>query len=262
MHQPLSPARRPGPPGTTGIKRLIASAFGVRLLSDVPERVSRWHIPYPPNTRRRDRIAAIRQNGVLFIHVPKNAGTSVCDRLYGEQIKHETVRYYAMVAPDVLDLPSFAIVRDPVARFLSAYRYARSDGTRDRAVARPFNARYRAFACVDDAIDHLATARSLFDIDHIFRPQSWYLTDARGECRIDTLVPYEALGLLGDITGLSELGALPRLNRCGGAMPPALDPSQEAFVRDFYGSDFALRRRAAVLTSRTFHPCSARRATS
>jgi hypothetical protein len=262
MQQPHFPRHLPAQSGTVGINRLIASAFGVRLVSDVPERLSRWRIPYPPSAQRRHRIAAIQESGVLFIHVPKNAGTSVCDRLYGEQIKHETVRYYAMVAPDLLDLPSFAIVRDPVARFLSAYCYARSGGTRDRAVARPFNARYRAFACVDDAIDHLATARSLFDIDHIFRPQSWYLTDARGECRIDTLVPYEALGLLGDIMGLPELGDLPRLNRCGGALPPALNPSQEAFVRDFYGSDFALRRRAAVLTSRAFRPCSARRATS
>jgi hypothetical protein len=120
MQQPHFPRHLPAQSGTVGINRLIASAFGVRLVSDVPERLSRWRIPYPPSAQRRHRIAAIQESGVLFIHVPKNAGTSVCDRLYGEQIKHETVRYYAMVAPDLLDLPSFAIVRDPVARFLSA----------------------------------------------------------------------------------------------------------------------------------------------
>lgn len=257
MHQPTSPKT-----GTSGINRLIASAFGVRLVSDVPERLSRWRVPYPPNARRRDRLAAIRESGVLFIHVPKNAGTSVCEALYGQQIKHETVRYYAMVAPDVLDLPSFAIVRDPIVRFLSAYRYACNGGTGDRAVARPFNTRYQGFRCIDDAIDHIASARSLFDIDHIFRPQSWYLEDAGGDCAIDTLVPYEALGHLGDIVALPELDDLPRLNRCSGAFPPALNPSQEAFVQDFYGSDFALRRRAVLLTSRISRPCSARRATS
>jgi len=240
---PLSPPP-PKPSGTRRINRFAAAAFGVRLGSDVPERLARCRLPYVPNARRRERIAAIRASGVLFIHVPKNAGTSVSERLYGRQIKHETVRYYEMVAPDVLDLPSFAIVREPITRFLSAFRYARNGGTRDRTVDWPFNARYRAFAGIDDAIDHLACARSPFGIDHIFRPQSWYLTDATGECRIDSLVPYEAIDQLGDIVGLGDLDELPQLNRCGSARPPALTSSQDAFVRDFYAADFALWQEA------------------
>lgn len=235
--------------GTSGLNRLVAAAFGVRLVSDVPERLARWRMPYPPNLRRRRRIAAIRECGVLFIHVPKNAGTSVSEALYGQQIKHETVRYYAMVAPDVLELPSFAIIRDPVSRFLSAFRYARGGGTADRAVARPFNARYRSFACIDDAIDHLASARSLFHIDHIFRPQSWYLTDRSGACRVDTLVPYEALGMLGDLVPAPGLADLPHLNHGAGAPMPRLDPSQEAFVTQFYAADIALRQRAFLAAS-------------
>lgn len=262
MQPQPTPLPRPRPSTTSRLDRLVAAAFRVRLGSDVHERLSRWRLPFPPGPRSRERIAAIRDTGVLFIHVPKNAGTSICESLYGRQIKHETVRHYAMVAPDLLDLPSFAIVRDPIARFLSAYRYARSGGTRDRAVAPAFHARYRGFACIDDAIHHLATARSPFDIDHIFRPQTWYLTDARGECRIDTLVPYEALGFLGDVIAVPALDHLPRLNRCVGTPTPTLNPSQEAFVRDFYGPDFALRQKAAVLTSRISRPCSGRRATS
>lgn len=126
-----------GTAGTAGINRLIASAFRVRLVSDVPERLARSPLPYRPNAKRRERITTIQRRGVLFIHVPKNAGTSVCHQLYGTQIKHETVRYYASVAPRVLDLPSFAILRDPVCRFLSAFAYASNGGTRDRKVARP-----------------------------------------------------------------------------------------------------------------------------
>ena len=247
---------------TSGINRLIASALRVKLVSDVPERLSRCRIPCPLNARRRERIDTVRDRRVLFIHVPKNAGTSVCEKLYGHQIKHETIRYYAMVAPDVLDLPSFAIVRDPVARFLSAFAYARSGGTADRAVARPFNARYRGFSGIDDAIDHLACARSPFDVDHIFRPQSWYLTDAQGTCRVDMLVPYEDLDRLGSLVGLDELDQLPRLNCRSGARPPALSPSQEAFVRDFYASDFTLWRGAVDFTSRIYRPRSAYRATA
>jgi hypothetical protein len=231
--------------GTAGVNRLIASALRVHLVSDVPERLTRSRLPYRPNARRRERLSVIRDSGVLFIHVPKNAGTSVCQALYGAQIKHETIRYYAKVAPDVLDLPSFAIVRDPVCRFRSAFRYAQGGGTADRVVARPFNQRYRGFATMDDAIDHLATARSAFDVDHIFRPQSWYLTDKRGHCRIDRLVAYEEIDQLGSLTGLDHLDDLPRLNSTSRGMPEALTLSQEAFLRDFYADDFALWREAA-----------------
>ena len=252
MHQPTSPK--------TQINRLIAAALRVRLVSDIPERLARSRIPYRLNDRRRERIAVVRSSGMLFIHVPKNAGTSVCEQLYGQQIKHETVQYYAKVAPDLLDLPSFAIMRDPIARFRSAFAYARSGGTRDRRVVPPFDALYGAFEGIDDAIDHLACARSPFDIDHIFRPQSWYLTDAEGACRIDRLVSYEALDQLGQIVGVDRLDDLPRLNGCSAA-PPPLSPSQEAFVKDFYAADFALWRNACLTTSRISRPCSARRAT-
>ncbi|KQM19296.1 hypothetical protein [Novosphingobium sp. Leaf2] len=226
--------------GTVGVNRLIAAALRLRLVSDVPERLAQAGLPYRPNGPRRARMAAIRRSGVLFVHVPKNAGTSVCRALYGTQMKHETVRYYANVAPDLLDLPSFAIVRDPLCRFRSALRYARSGGTAERAVSRPFAGPYRAFAGIDDALNHLATARSVFQMDHIFRPQAWYLTRDDGHCPIDRLVPYEAIERLGSIVGLDRLDELPRLNRSSRRGVESLTASQESFLRDFYAGDFAL----------------------
>ncbi|MFC0203919.1 sulfotransferase family protein [Novosphingobium soli] len=246
--------------GTTGMNRLIASAFGVRLVSDVPERLALSAFRYRPNGARRERLDAVRRRGTLFIHVPKNAGTSICERLYGCQIKHETVRYYAMVAPDLLELPSFAIVRDPVCRFLSAFAYARAGGTADRDVSLPFRPRYRAFSGIDQAIDHLACARSPFDIDHIFRPQAWYLLDAHGACRVEHLVPFEEIDRLEAILDDAQLAALPRLNRSRAEDRPELTPSQEAFVQTFYAADYALRHKA-LLTSPSVRPRSAHRAT-
>lgn len=247
--------------GTTGVNRLVAAAFGLRLVSDLPERLARWRLPCPPDTKRRARIDLVRRSGVLFVHVPKNAGTSVSGRLYGTQVKHASVRYYAAVAPDLLDLPAFAVVRDPVERFLSAFAYARAGGTADRAISHPFRRTYAAFKGVNDAIDHLAAARSPFQVDHVFRPQSWYLHDAAGTCRVPFLVPYEMLDALGALTGLPELAVLPRTNRCS-APPPPLTQEQDAFIRTFYAGDYALRRRAITLTSPASRPCSARRAIS
>ncbi|WP_395390908.1 sulfotransferase family 2 domain-containing protein [Novosphingobium sp. BL-8A] len=233
--------------GTAGLNRVIASAFGVRLVSDVHERLSRWGLRPWLDAKRRERLHRIRASGLLFIHVPKNAGTSISERLYGAQTKHATALYYSRVAPDVLALPSFAIIRNPVERFLSAYRYARTGGTRHRSVSQPFLGRYGSFRSIDDAIDHLAAARSLFDIDHVFRPQAWYLLDAHGQQAVDRLIPYERIGEIGRLLGRPSLDNLPLFNRCdascerSGELPGR---AQLDFLHSFYARDFALRETA------------------
>lgn len=237
------PQVRQSSTGTTGVNKLVAHAFGVRLVSDVPERLCRWGIAPRLDAKRRERLSRIRERGVLFVHVPKNAGTSVSHMLYGTQVKHATARYYAKVAPGMLDLPSFAVVRDPVERFLSAFAYARTGGTCDRIVSEPFRGRYEAFRDVDCAIAHLQRARSPFHLDHIFRPQAWYLQGPDGALAVDRLVPYDRLDEIADMPGLERLGGIPRLNTskrraCG------LSERQEAFVRDFYAADCDLFARA------------------
>lgn len=227
-------------PKPYGYRTALAAAFGVRLVSDIPERLCRIGVRPWVDGKRRGRITAIRRAGVLFVHVPKNAGMSISQHFYGCQVKHRSMRYYLSVAPDLAALPSVAVVRDPVRRFLSAFAYARAGGTAHNRVATPFNARYRGFAGIDDALDHLARARGPFDVDHIFRPQSWYLLDDAGRLAVDELVPFEDLGGLTRI-GQHRLAApLPRIN-AGAAAEPVLTAQQLDFIRSFYRTDFALR---------------------
>lgn len=181
----------------------------------------------------------IRSRGVLFLHLPKNAGTSICHQLYGRQVKHASVAYYAKAAPDVLKLPSFAIIRDPVDRFLSAYQYARRGGTGDRRVSDAFHDHYRRFQTIDDAIQHLANARSPFDVDHIFRPQSWYLTDKKGRNRIDILVPHNQITNLSSRLGINALASLPLLN-CSEKCVEPINAEQMDFLKRFHADDFKL----------------------
>ena len=68
-------------------------------------------------------------DSILFIHIPKNAGTAVSKALGFESTSHikasEIKEEFGINIFE--DKCSFAIVRNPVDRFLSLYNYARMD---------------------------------------------------------------------------------------------------------------------------------------
>ena len=222
------------------MQTLLQPILRVKMSSDVHERLATFHIPYPPGPKRLKRADRVRERGILFIHIPKNAGTSITHALYGMNVGHETIRYFQRRMHDLTDFPSFAILRDPVQRFMSAYRYARAGGSDLRHVARGFRATYMAFGGIDDALDHIARARSPYDMDHIFRPQIWYLTDVHGRIGVDHLF------MLDDMTRIQ------RFVRCYTPVPighanvgehqddemPSTD--QIARIRQIYRQDYDL----------------------
>ncbi len=221
-------------------RRLACRAIGVMLVSDIHERACDLGLSIPPGPGRHKRIARIAEAGLVFIHIPKAAGMSISQALYGTQVKHLSIRLCRQMARGRLaDLPSFAVVRDPVQRFLSAYRYARARGGSSNRVAEPFRARYAGFRSIDDALDHVEGAASAYAVDHIFRPQSWYVTDADGELAVDRLL------MMDDIPHLPRLvpgfpdTVIPCLNQS-----PAIDTSLSARQRNrllhLYAADVAL----------------------
>jgi hypothetical protein len=213
---------------------------GLKLVSDLHERPTfpGWYPPLDPILRRR--LRRIRDAGVLFIHIPKNAGTSVSNILYGEPVFHPTIRYYQRVAGDLArELPSFAIWRHPVERFVSAYCYARTGGATRSPVARAFRKRYTAFQTLDDALDHVAESPSLYDVDHIFRPQFWYVADGAGRIAVKNICMIDDLdrAVAGDaLPGLREIA---RLNR---SRPMEISPTvaQLRRLQQLYPIDFAI----------------------
>lgn len=194
-------------------RRHLAGLFDVKLTGDIPERLIGMGLPVPLNAKRRRRLAAIRASDVLFIHVPKNAGTSLSMALYGQTITHDTIRYYDSVAPDlVASALSLAVVRDPVERFVSAFRFAQSGGA-DRQVSAPFRSTYAKFASIDDALDHLEQHCDPFAIDHIFRSQSWYVTNTAGQLVVQHLVPIDDLARLSHLLPDRKLSPVAKLNK-------------------------------------------------
>lgn len=221
--------------GSTGLNAGLARLFGLRLVSDIPERLCDLGLRPPLDAKRRNRLAAIWEAGLLFVHVPKNAGMAISAALYGRQIKHATARYYARVAPDLLQgMDSVAVIRDPVERFLSAYDYARAGGSADNRVSAPFRDLYMRFRSVDDALDHVESARSPYHMDHIFRPQAWYVTDAQGLVAVRRLVPFPCVGELAGTLGRGT--PIPTVN-CRSGPRTAITRLQSWRIRHLYRED-------------------------
>nr|WP_246847375.1 sulfotransferase family 2 domain-containing protein [Vibrio crassostreae] len=67
--------------------------------------------------------------GILFIHIPKAAGSSISIGLYNSQIGHKKASDYYLENPrEYQKVDSFTVVREPVDRFLSTYRFLANGG--------------------------------------------------------------------------------------------------------------------------------------
>jgi hypothetical protein len=221
------------------IRYSAARLLGLHLISDLHERASELGVRLPVGSKRKRRLAAVQQAGVLFVHVPKNGGQSVSEALYRVQIRHNSIRYYRRVKPALACLPSFAILRDPADRFLSAYHYALAGGHPDNRITHGMRRCYMGFRSVYDALDHVEAARSPYELDHIFRPQSWYVTDEAGAPAVDRLLHMQDLGRLPTLLPQLADRAIGHING-GGQRSARLSPEAEARVRRVYAADYAL----------------------
>lgn len=222
------------------LSKAIMRRCKVSLVGDLYERACDHGLGLPLDGKRRRRLRQVDRARTLFIHIPKNAGMSIAQALYGEQIRHATIRYYAKAAPRLLwRTTSFAVMRDPVARFASAFNYAQAGGSADNRISAPFIDRYTAFRTIDDALDHLEEAGDLYQIDHIFRPQSWYITDRTGMVIVDRLFLIEEFDHVRRFLALRGIADVPHINHVEKPLVD-LDARQIARIRHFYARDCEL----------------------
>ena len=229
-----------GPEGSGLPQRMLCQLFGVQQYPDVHARAADLRLRLPLGRKRLQRLERIREAGAMFIHVPKNGGTSVCDLLYGGIMLHETWRYYHHVAPELCrTVPSFAIWRDPVKRFVSAWSFARRGGTTRVRIHPSVSRLYRSFHTLDDAIDHVESCSSVYDMDHVFRPQSLYVCDRNGRLAVDQLITMDRISSLPDLVPALRGRIVPHLN--GNPHDAAATPAQAKRIRQIYSADEDLR---------------------
>lgn len=226
------------------IERIGTALFAVDQYADIFERVaaSPWPAGLLRPLFRRKLAPDIAAAPLLFIHVPKNGGTSVKRALYRSDPGHATARYYDLFFPDHLAAAeSVAILRDPGERFLSGFDFLMNGGGRDvRIQDRPMQ-RMAAIRTPDDFLDFLEQAHGdWLKVDTFARPQSWYVADRTGRIAVRHLWLLDRAG-----DGLSQFMAergLPPISHRNATQrrERTLNDAQLQRLHRLYATDYAL----------------------
>lgn len=161
----------------------------------IAQEVRRSGLTRPDRALARASLPWFDRAGVAFIHVPKAAGTSIAHAIYGHSIAHVTAAAARRYAPERWEaLPSFAVVRNPWDRALSAYRFARGGGGVGQGAVRitaPELYAGPAFSSFARFVEGWLAERDLDVLDHVFRPQWRYLCDDEGRAQVNHIGRFE-----------------------------------------------------------------------
>jgi hypothetical protein len=213
--------------------------FGAYYEEDIYDRACRiipavmrafcWRVP-----------ARMAERNLIFVHVPRAAGTSISRALYGEGCTHHhSARYYRAVHPRLwARAQTFAVLRDPFDRFASAYAFVRAGGTPTCRLSNVFARLTEHVVTVDDYLSFLE-GREPLDLDFVMRPQSWFVCDG-DQPLVENLFLYgEDDAALAAWLAPHGVGPLPWLNRSR-RVELLLNPAQRRRIAALYAQDFAL----------------------
>jgi len=157
--------------------RGILSKIALRLTLNIPPYVSFMH-----------------KHQCIFIHLPKNAGTSVM-KAFGYQGSryHAKWKEFRRLNPKRFEqYHKFAIVREPHHRLRSAYRYLLAGGNQsveDIALGEMIAKNTTSF---EDFVLNFLTPDLVYRTP-VLEPQYLYIFDTQDQCQVDTILRYEQL---------------------------------------------------------------------
>ncbi|MDZ7814367.1 MAG: sulfotransferase family 2 domain-containing protein [Ideonella sp.] len=210
-------------------------------------------------------------HGFVFVHIPKTAGTSVCQALakhcgvldielggtaFGEAIQTPYLRRHGLrkhsTAQEIRErigaerwasMSSFAVLRDPVERLASAYRFLKGWNS-------PLNTAREQMQALPTFSDFVASGQweQCEGLDQLFLPQAHWVLGADGEPLVQNLLHFTQLqtGLLwalskadATVNWQASIKHMGQLN-ASKAEPIALSAALQGRLRHRYGADYQL----------------------
>ncbi len=189
-----------------------------------------------------------RRSGILFVHIPKAAGSTLTLNLFGTRLGHRTLESFWKADPEFTENAfKFAFVRHPYLRFVSAYRYLSRGGisTHDAAYLEQFPREFRSLRTLAEACEAPAFRNAVIHL----APQAGYLSlpaRARHKIHMDFVGKTEFFNDHIDLLAtLVPADIAPRLLLCKHARYnvhpsslPGIDPDVFHKIRTLYQDDF------------------------
>jgi hypothetical protein len=189
----------------------------------------------------------MRRHGIVFVHIPKCAGTSVLKALAGRTRPRDHFSYHVYEQADPARYArsfKFSFVRDPVSRIRSIYTYLRNggNGTSDAPLCEAINLRCHD---LNGFVEDWLEARHLHIIP-LLRPQAHFIFNGySGRIEMDFVGRHEhferdcrsvfdRLGLRADVPFENASPPGSENNASG----EAISPSATARIRDLYALDY------------------------
>ena len=137
--------------------------------------------------------AKMDQYKCLFIHIPKTAGVSVSEPLFGQSFDHYTLAwYYGVDYQKSSDYFKFAFVRNPWERLVSAYTFYKRGGFDDEDAQ--WNSRVLSrFSTFNDFVKGWLQVSSHINSRAHFVPQYHFLRKPNGDFGMDMIGRFENL---------------------------------------------------------------------
>ncbi|MFK8035744.1 MAG: sulfotransferase family 2 domain-containing protein [Hyphomicrobiales bacterium] len=183
--------------------------------------------------------------GVIFVHIPKSAGTSVANATIGRRAGHFTAQQIRKQMGTAYDkLFKFAVVRHPRDRLLSAYSFARKGSTGSGAIRNPAQYQGQAFRSFDAFVEEWLDTPNPDDLrtrNVIFQPQSDFIF-AADRLLVDYVGKVEAMGEVSQTLSerLRRELHIGHENRSGHSsdFESAYTPTTRKIVERLYAQDF------------------------
>lgn len=143
-----------------------------------------------PYIKENDDLKAI------FIHIPKNAGISIEEAIFGRKVgHHRMIEYCAFDEKKFKEYYKFTVVRNPFDRLVSAFFFLKAGGRNenDRMWALQNLFEIDSF---EEFIDSLKRRKRFFKntMKHLhFLPQYYFLEDFNGNIPLDKTIHFEKL---------------------------------------------------------------------
>ena len=136
---------------------------------------------------------------LIFIHIPKNAGTSIIKAMGVENLcMDKTIEQYKEHYGDYWnEYKKFTVVREPIDRFISAYKFARMDesgwfsATGEEGLEKHHHYELCNEMNINEYISYLYKNPEKFN--RWISPQTFIISNENGEREIDYYVRYENL---------------------------------------------------------------------